>query len=254
MRHRSRSVFGMRAWIAVQHGEDEFLTAARLATHRRTHDVTRADFFVVESGTLVDPSTGRMLSGRAPGEKVNGPAPRFEIQILDAPVVLPQIGRFSAVNQVVDSSGQVQSFGYSAAGYTFIDEFRTFLLTLGSATDDDANGFVSDLPETIEEFLTLWTVVSSEVPFDPEDRRIADAMASMAGEVVKTSRPPRPVVRAAFEWLASKLNRFADEFSASAGKAAGTAFGASAGVGAGAFVTGHLPRLLEAVDKVLRHV
>lgn len=100
----------------------------------------------------------------------------------------------------------------------------------------------------VEVFVHAWEQARSTVPFDAETVRIGDALALMAAELVKTERPPRKVLRSAFEWLSKKADGFADEFVRAAGKTTGTA----TGIGIGATATGHLPQLVGAIERVLR--
>lgn len=102
----------------------------------------------------------------------------------------------------------------------------------------------------IESFVHEWTRLSPQLHLSLEDRRTGDALATMASEVSKNDDPPTLVLRSAFRWFQGKVDKFADEAAAAAGKA----FGASMGAGAGIVATGQLPRLISAVEKVLAHL
>jgi hypothetical protein len=99
----------------------------------------------------------------------------------------------------------------------------------------------------VEVFVLAWEQAKETLPLDVETRRVGDALALMVAELVKVEHPPRSVLRSAFEWFGRKADGFADEFARAAGKATGTA----AGVGLGATVTGHLPQLVGAIQRVL---
>jgi len=243
----------VRFWAQVIDDEDQLVDAARMAGHRRAHDQGIADFFVVQSNDLVDAGDGALVAGYAPGEIAPGPSPRFEFQVLPRPVTRGDVGQFQAVIQTVDGQGRVTSISFGNA--EFRDSFEQFLLHVGDAGRDDleeADRSRGTVPDAVEEFLTRWALASEGLQLDSETRRIADALVAMVGELAKTEDPPREVLRAAFRWFARKFERFTDEFVGSAGKAFGASFGAAAGVGGGAAVTGHLPLLVNAVEKVLR--
>jgi hypothetical protein len=237
----------VRFWVDASNGEHELAAAARTAGHRRVHDAAAAEFFVVESGGLVD-TTGELVEAGVPGDVIGGRAPRYEFQLLSMPGHRPGIGRFSSAIQMVDGNGRVTSMGYGDGLDAVLDSFTGFLLHVGEASVADVFGTDDPaIPAAVEEFLTLWTIVVDDLPLDDDTRRVADALVAMVSEVVKTGDPPRGVLRSTLSWFAAKLDRFTDEFAGAAGKA----LGVTVGVGTGAAVAGRLPQLSAAIDKAL---
>ena len=101
-------------------------------------------------------------------------------------------------------------------------------------------------------FVYLWNQLSPHLNLDADTRRIGDAMAIAAAEITATEYPPTSVLRAVFGWFAEKGNTFADEFTKAAGNSAGKTAGAALAVGGTAAATGQLPKLIDAIDRVLK--
>lgn len=125
-----------------------------------------------------------------------------------------------------------------------IDEFLSVL-----SLTRVANGIDDQLRATIEELVIVWRDIADAVP--PQDRRVGDALAAAAEEVVLVDDPPREPLRGMLNWFKSRASMWADAAIAGSGDAFGKAFGTAAGVGAGAAVTGQLPRLISLVDKAV---
>jgi hypothetical protein len=102
----------------------------------------------------------------------------------------------------------------------------------------------------VEAFVHGWSRAAPLLALSPDDRRIGDALAQMAAELVKVDEPPRSVLQAAFAWFAAKADRFTDEAATEAGKW----FGRTAGIGASVAVSGHMSDLTALLDKVLAHL
>lgn len=118
------------------------------------------------------------------------------------------------------------------------------------ASGGESSSDVAVLLRAVESFVSLWNGISPTLWVDPDDRRIGDALAAMAAELVKTENPPKSVLRTSFEWFAHKLDVFAEEAAKSAGSTAGKA-GMIAGTVA---ASGQLPKLVEAASNVLKHL
>lgn len=247
-------MFAVRFWVDVVHGEKPFVDIARKAGHRRVHDIATAEFFIVESNSLVN-ADGRLVDAGRPGDVTSGPSPRFEFQVLSSPAHRDDIGQFSTFTQIVDRTGRVTSIGFGTDLDSEKDSLVDFLLHVGEGPMADTAVELDEaarVAEAVEEFLTLWTMAADDLELDANTRRVGDALAAMVGEVVKTDEPPPDVLRSAFNWFAAKFDHFSHEFAGSAGKALGTSFGVAASVGAGAAISGGLSELADAIGKVLR--
>ena len=111
-------------------------------------------------------------------------------------------------------------------------------------------GVDDQLRMDVETFVSLWRAIADDLPLHVADRRTSEALVAMASEVTQTDAPPRRVLREAFRWFAYKADMFAEE----AAKAGGKAFGVAVGGTGGVVVTGQLPRLTEAIARVLSHL
>jgi hypothetical protein len=180
------------------------------------------DFFLVERRYGVLNEEGTSYS---PGDALGPPAPRFEFE---------ENGDIGFAAQWVDPEGLVATIVLLDDVEQLKREFRTFLEWI-SEIRAIRSVDVPELAARIEVLVSLWREYSEEVPLDPEDRRVADAIVEMASEVSKVGHPPREILGPALRWLGRKVDVFVDEAVKVGGKAAG--------VGLGAAVTGQLPRL-----------
>jgi hypothetical protein len=101
----------------------------------------------------------------------------------------------------------------------------------------------------IENFVVLWGKVSPVLPLDPNVRQVGDALSRMAADLAKAEDPPSSVLRTTFEWFAHKLDLAAEEASKVVGKGVG-----AAALAGGVAASGQLPRLIDAVGRVLQHL
>lgn len=211
---------------------------AKRATHTRVSDQKRAGFAILMSG---DPN--------------NGSGPVFRVDTDDEQSNGERIFQFQeflrqlAVEFDLDFVEDHRSIARPVEPVKPVEPYEPFKPSAFGPFKPSAFGIpaTAELGGAIEVFVELWHILESELPLDPEDRRIGDALADMAMEVSLTSNPPRGVLKSALSWFAGKADRFFDEFAGAAGKAAG----GTAVLAVGAAASGHLDDLKKAIGRVL---
>jgi hypothetical protein len=68
------------------------------------------------------------------------------------------------------------------------------------------------LPSALEELVSRWREVATDLQLDLEEHRTADALAHLVDELAKNERPDRRLVRAAVCWFKGRLDMSSDEF------------------------------------------
>jgi hypothetical protein len=131
-------------------------------------------------------------------------------------------------------------------GSQWAPQFSEFLDAL-----EPEGGRSNDVRPLLEAFTVMWQAVAPSLEMTADERRTADAFATLLGELSKSSHPPRGVVRSVLLWVKPRLDLFGDEFASAAGKTLGAGAGAAATAGV-AYGSSKIPELRHLVAEILQ--